>query len=238
MDHPTPEEWLEKIEGEASPELEARLTAHLEACPECRTQFGLWGETHRRLRGMDFPPQAEVAAPRRAWRPDWRIAAAAVVLLGLGVLLGRTTGPGSAVSVPTRRELTAAVQAEMGRSLPGVVEAVFARDLKAALTLPPEALTNGFQVALRQALDQTASEAAAAATRRLRSQMDQVAVALRAEAVQDQRATVARLDDLQSQTEAQFIGLRSDLESLATQADRRLRWTGRELQQMAANRHP
>ena len=90
MSHPTREQWTDYLYGECEPAEEARLTEHLETCPECRRAVDSWRGV---MGGLDA---YQVAAParRRAWLPRLaRWAAAAAVLIAFGYGLGRAAGP-------------------------------------------------------------------------------------------------------------------------------------------------
>ncbi len=104
MNHPTPETWVEYLYGELSAAAEAECRQHLEACPECRGRVGEWKATQRLLDAdrATLSPRAVATSPRPfAWmQTNLPWAAAIAILLGLGFVGGRLSGP-------SRRELQA-----------------------------------------------------------------------------------------------------------------------------------
>ncbi len=96
MTHPTPEEWMSCLYGEADPRVQAAAAAHLEVCPECREQVARW-KSAQALLGEDRATL--VPASRRRGATAWaqaRPLLAASVLLAAGFLAGRLAGPSRA----------------------------------------------------------------------------------------------------------------------------------------------
>src|SRR5213075_2002144 len=83
--HPSPEQWMAFMYGEDTPDEHRQLDEHLQACAACRRQLGTWRESLRALDDWALPAPAPRVPARRALR--W--AAAAAVLLGVGLVLGR-----------------------------------------------------------------------------------------------------------------------------------------------------
>ena len=91
MKHHAPEEWLLYMDGEASPELSARLSDHLKTCSECAAELDAWKRSARKLRQLKFPAQ-----PRQAQAPAFatvKWALAAGIALFVGVAVGRLSAP-------------------------------------------------------------------------------------------------------------------------------------------------
>ena len=87
MKHPEANEWIAFLYGEVSREARQDLDAHLAVCPECARQLGRWRSTMGLLDVAGVPERKPAA--RVGWSGALRWAAAAVVLLGLGLALGR-----------------------------------------------------------------------------------------------------------------------------------------------------
>lgn len=111
--HPGPEVWSAFLYDELSPEETARLHDHLETCPECQAHVERWRQT------MSALDTWHIAAPRQAmpwFQPALKWAAAAVLLLGLGVAAGRLT-----VRVPDatalREQLAPVLRAQLRQEL-------------------------------------------------------------------------------------------------------------------------
>src|SRR6185369_10751703 len=88
MKHPVPEEWLAYHYGEIADPERAALREHLESCADCRARVAEFQQTLGALDDWKLPAQR----PRRAVRTAWRWAAAAVIALCVGFVLGRANG--------------------------------------------------------------------------------------------------------------------------------------------------
>src|SRR5688500_5415405 len=104
MKHPTAEELVSWLYGEASGRAKRQLQAHVDECAECRAQVDLWRATSDALDELPAP------VTRRRWAPvtlpvQW--AAAAAVLLALGIAVARLAFP------TDETKLRAALQADV-----------------------------------------------------------------------------------------------------------------------------
>jgi anti-sigma factor RsiW len=107
--HPRPEEWVPYFYGEVDASVRRELRAHLEQCPECRTQLKQWQSTRRRLSAWRLP------RPRSGgvfFVPALRLAAAAVIVLLAGFAVGRLSTP-----VPRPEKLRAAIEPQIRQAL-------------------------------------------------------------------------------------------------------------------------
>jgi len=95
---------MELLYGEADPEVRARVEAHLDECPACRDEMAGLGQVRRSLQAwtLDSPRRGAVLVPTGRRLPVW-LAAAAGLLLGLGVGVGFASLGDAAV----RREIAA-----------------------------------------------------------------------------------------------------------------------------------
>jgi hypothetical protein len=90
MKHPTADEWMSFLYGESSATERSRLSAHLTHCPECRAQAEGWRGAMQALDEWRLPVPGRA---RALWLGPVKWAAAAALILGLGVALGRFTSP-------------------------------------------------------------------------------------------------------------------------------------------------
>lgn len=135
MNHPTPEDWMTLLYGEAPAGRRAELKAHLRQCPACAAQVQGWQAGRGALDAWALP--AANATPRRGVARRWAAAAAAAILLLGGIALGRFSAASSLAArqadfdarlVALRTELRAAAQEDTQRLL-----ASFAHDLEERL---------------------------------------------------------------------------------------------------------
>jgi hypothetical protein len=91
MNHPKPEEWVAYIYGETTSALKRDLRDHLNSCDQCREEIGGW---QRSLKGLDTwkLPRAR-STPLKLLLPMLSWAAAAAMVLFLGIVIGRATSP-------------------------------------------------------------------------------------------------------------------------------------------------
>lgn len=110
MKHPAPEELASWLYGETSPRAQRALNKHLGECAECRAQVESWKATGKLLDDLPAP-----AARKRIAAVPWQWAAAAALLLGLGIVVGRVAFPaGASLRAETQQQM-AAMRAELTR---------------------------------------------------------------------------------------------------------------------------
>src|SRR5438093_10084405 len=90
MTHPNSEEWMSYLYGEVSTGEKSRLSAHLAGCAECSAKVSAWRGGMKSLDEWRLPAAGRA---RRPWQPMLKWAAAAAIVLGLGVAMGRLTSP-------------------------------------------------------------------------------------------------------------------------------------------------
>src|SRR5262245_38032670 len=93
MNHPKREEWVPYLFGEAKSEVRPELQQHLQNCTDCRSEIDNWKRTVRRLDAWQLP---KAARRREAFAPmfKWAVASTVILVLGLGLALGRLTSIG------------------------------------------------------------------------------------------------------------------------------------------------
>ncbi len=102
MNHPSAEEWMGYLYHELAPERKRELHAHLAQCGDCGRQLHQWRAGLAALDDWKLP--ALTPAPPR-WQPvillKW--AAAAAIVLGAGVAIGRqsSTAAGEVAALKT-----------------------------------------------------------------------------------------------------------------------------------------
>jgi hypothetical protein len=124
MKHPDQETWLGYLyEEQLAPERKADIEAHLTACPDCRRRFESWQAVRHRLNAWSLPAHRS----RPTAGVPWLRLAAMLLLLAVGVVLGRyALGAQSAAEslrVQLREELTVELRSELERSLAAAQEA-------------------------------------------------------------------------------------------------------------------
>jgi hypothetical protein len=117
MKHPTQEEWMDYLYHEAPANERAKLSAHLAACPECRTQVQGWQKT---MTSLDTWQPAIKEAPAFSWLPAIRWAAAAAIMLSLGFALSQMTTPKvdvAALQAQVRTEIATELKQQMQQEM-------------------------------------------------------------------------------------------------------------------------
>ncbi len=108
---------MDYLYNEAPANERAKLSAHLAACPECRTQVQGWQKT---MTSLDTWQPTVKEAPAFRWMPAIRWAAAALLMLGFGFALSRMTAPQvdvAALQAQVRAEVTAELKQQMQQNL-------------------------------------------------------------------------------------------------------------------------
>lgn len=93
LNHPSSEDWMSYLYGEAEANARASLSEHLEQCPECQRHVEHWREGMEALENWPLPKRRPLAWSSVLSRPlKW--AMAACLALGFGYGLGRVSSAG------------------------------------------------------------------------------------------------------------------------------------------------
>ena len=216
MKHPEREEWIPFLFGETSSSDRKRLNQHLAECPECAQEIGGWRRSLRQLDRWPLPkipnPSASTAEPYLKW------ALAAILVLSLGILVGRLSAPKPISVADLRSQVEASVRASIQS------------ELQVALDEFQTQTANALQAAEVRVLNASAGD-----KQQLWREMLQMLNTTRAA---DNRALLARLEQLEDRQDAQIVGVRKDLETLASTADEEIRDARLKLFQLASSATP
>ena len=207
--HPTPEDWMSFLYREDKPARHAELDAHLHACAECRRLVQTWRGSMATLDAWSVPEA------RRSWsaQPALRWAAAAAVVLGVGIGIGRVSSFANA----EMKQMATALRAEMETKLASAREA-FAQDLRQQRA--------EFAEAVHAAAIDAAGEEAEHLLARITKAIDD-----RREAAHG--AYLAALRQVEDQRQTDYATLRKDLDTVAVNADDGLSRTQEKLIELA-----
>jgi hypothetical protein len=221
MNHPTQNEWLLYLDGEAAPEDVHRLLQHLEQCPMCAAEVAGWKRSVQKLQRLPLPASAQLGPDRRRdtlWAAaflKWGLAAAIVLFVGFA--FGRL----SAMRTNALEQSVAAqVHEELRREL--------SADLLAALD-PEREAKDEFQKQLRLHVESALAKTAAQNARQYRDLMQVV----QQQRQQDQQRLKALIMDVRDQQISDTLALRRDLETAVSAADSDLRQDSRRISQLA-----
>jgi len=215
--HPTAEEWMAFVYAEDVPSEHARLNGHLRACAECRRKVAAWRGGMRSLDAWAMPERVRSWTPSRILRRAIPAAAAAAVLLGAGLVLGRATS-----SPPDPGRLQASLRSYVDDRL-GAAHTEMARVLEERQTEMAQRL--------QAAAASTASEEA-------RDVLTQYARAIAEQRETDHQAYVAAFRQLDERRQTDVTALREDLQTVAVNADDELTRTQEQLLQLASAAKP
>lgn len=113
MNHPEQEKWMSYLYGELSEPEQKEMTKHLQACVDCRTQVKSWQATMIKLDTYKVPLITRSRSTQSAWFRVLRWSAAAVILLGAGVLAGWAGGSKSVDPEALRQDIETSVTASI-----------------------------------------------------------------------------------------------------------------------------
>ena len=224
MKHPTREEWVPYLFGEAGPELKKDLAAHLSSCPGCAKELAGWRRSLRRLDAWKVPQMSD--QPRfRSLSPLFNLAAAAVLVLGLGIGLGRwfLIGPDAG---QLRAGLENSLKASLVPELRQQMRAELASQLQIRLAQLQQDSSNALATIKSEAIDASAAENA-------QGLQDLLAV-IRSARAEDQQAVSDWVESIRKQHESEFIAIRKDLETVAAFADDEIRAARLKLIELSA----
>jgi anti-sigma factor RsiW len=120
MKHPDQETWISYLYEEAlSPSRRAELEDHLATCETCRSRLDSWQQVRRQLNAWSLPPRRSrpaIAAPLLRL-------AAMIIVLAIGVVLGRHAFGGQPDVDSLRSQLREDVAAEMRADMERILAA-------------------------------------------------------------------------------------------------------------------
>ncbi len=199
MNHPSRDEFVPYVFGEAEPETRRRLRQHLAECAECRDEVERWKESLSRLDAWKLPRPAACAG---VFQPLLRWAAAGAMagaLMLAGFAAGRFSAPKPGLA-EVRRTVAMEVRQQLHQEL--------ARQLDAKLA-------------------NTTSDALAASGAQTRQLLAVYAQAEEARRAEQARAIAVALDQLdrrwQEQRTADYMTLKEQLDTVAVNTDAGLR---------------
>ncbi len=221
MNHPTQNEWLNYLDGEASPKDVNHLREHLAQCPMCATEIAGWKRSAQKLRRLPCPESQQIRPDRRGEMLHvssfikWGLAAA--IVLSVGIAFGRQSvlrGDSLRQSVVTQ------VRDDLSRELRA--------NLLAALD-PKGEVKDGFQQQLRHDLLSAQANLTNQSARLCREmiQMEQK------QRQQEQQRLLASIKELRDQQVSEILALRRDLETAVSTADSDLRQDSRRISELA-----
>src|SRR5262245_39457835 len=141
MTHPSHEEWMSVLYGEADGEKSAQLHKHLRTCPECQTTVAAWRGTMTALDAFKVPSVRHRQVPATFGPGFLKWGLAALFILGIGLGLGRFAKPAN----DQAEQLALLSQIRMQ------LREEFKTDLQAALATTDHGATNEFRRAVRTA---------------------------------------------------------------------------------------
>ena len=225
MNHPKREEWAPFLFGEATPQARHKLTEHLQNCPDCAAEVAGWRQSLDKLDRWKLPRLR--ARPAQGPPPFLKWGIAAALLLGAGVGLGRWLAP-----AVDSNALQTRIEASLKSSLNRELQQQFNADLQSALGTTGGQITNDFRTQLNSALAGVV-DASGAETRR---QLDEFVQAFTRAREEDRQITLSWIDKVQKQHAADYLSLRTDLETVASLTDEEIRRARQSLNQLAANK--
>lgn len=232
MNHPTREDWMAYLYGEIRREAKGQITAHLDACDECRANVAAWRQAMLALDAWQVP----TAQPRRHWAPLVKWAAAAAVLLLAGFGFGRGLSPtpvnAAAIRAAIEPSLKHSVEAELRPKLAREMQEKWQTDLATAHVKLAAEFRKEAQEQLANVADATLAAATADADRLL-GEFAKTETEKRAE---EKQILLTLLKELEAKFLTEFAATRKDLETVAVLTELGLRSAQQEIVQLASDR--
>ncbi len=232
LNHPSPEDWVAYVYGETPRASRPSLRTHLDQCATCRATVARWqaaraGLAEWRLEKPAALKRVPVAFPTLKW------ALAALVVLGLGFMVGRVS-----LARTDRKAWRAALEPELRASLAGAVQQQvqreFLADWQAVLTGGPEAMATDFRRRLRSDLELWKAHTVEASKAESERLLVGFVETYHANRRRDQAAVLTLFDRAEEQHRAAHLDLRRALETVAVIADDKFQRTESELGQLAS----
>jgi hypothetical protein len=214
MNHPKREEWIPWICGEADGPAREHLQRHLTECQECAREVDAWRRSLKKLDRWTLPGRTKMprSEPIRKW------ALAALIILGLGFVIGRSSSRDQVDLAAWRQDVEQSVRRSMQKDFATAIQEV--RDEQAKSLATAENRIARLAQAQNEQLWQNVVDTLASA---------------RTDDAQSIRAALQQADDRHS---AEIVSVRKDLETLATMTDEEIRNARVKLMQLAALNSP
>ncbi len=223
MNHPDRTQWMSFLYKELDPTTHAEAESHLRSCSRCQAAVTKWQAT---MSILSAPAQAKVRPmPRMYTQPasflKW--GAAAMLILGAGLGLGRATRAQQDLDV---------LQARIVPTLREQLQQEMRSDLAAALSPDGSSATNAFRRELRGSVEIWAAQQNAAQMQETRQLLSGLAESVSNERSEDREATVVLIKQLEQKTLAAYSRLKQNLETVAVVADNRFQRNEDQLGQL------
>lgn len=232
MNHPSREEWMEFLYEETPRPQRARLKKHLAECAECQARVNDWRACQTKLSLWETTVRKIEAQPSFV-QPVFRWALAAILMVGLGWLIGRFTAPAPDVNA-LRADIENALRASLLDELQTRVQQQLAADWKAALSLQPGAVSTSFQQDLRQGLERWSGQTLTLASASNQQLMRDFTQTYRQDREQQQQALLGLLQRAEQKNQAEHVALRRAVETVAVVAAERFQDTETQLGNLAS----
>ena len=213
MNHPTNEDWMSYLYDEVDATERARLTGHLQDCPQCQTKVNAWQTAQKNLDGWQLESRraARKAALPVLARPWLKWAAAAAVVAGIGFGAGRFSTAGSVDPQKFRAEM----------------EPQLRQQLRAELVQT-----------MQEELKKSAAATLAASREQSRQMLADYAGKIESARAEDNSLISAALDRLDSQQTDDYVSLKKQLDTVAVLTDAGLRRTENQMVELAGMATP
>lgn len=214
MTHPTHEDWMSFLYGEDSPERHGELEAHLRGCSACAIRMDSWRTSAKALDDWALPAARRVVVRGMAWK--W--AAAAALVLGVGITIGRLAFPHGADAAALRASLAQEFDQKIASARADVIAELRQQQGEATGRL------------LATTQETAAAEMQRWTTQYARDQEDQ--------RLGDKEALVTTLRQFDAKYAASLALLRKELETVAVNTQDGFTETEQRLGQLASFRPP
>jgi hypothetical protein len=220
MNHPTREEWMAYLYGEAPEHAQSDAAAHLETCAECRANVAAWRDT---MSALDRWKLSEGRPRPSAALIKWGVAA--LLMIGVGYGVGRL----SASAATDRKSL----RAEVAQALRPMLESELKRKLHQELNGEIQTRLAAVHSQLTNALSGVATAFSAA-----NAETERLLAAYESKRLEDYQALLISLQQSDSQRTTDYESLRKELETVAILTQESLRRTHQDLVELASFSQP
>ena len=209
MNHPSSEDWMDYVYGELDDQSRAVLDTHLAECAECRSQVQIWSETTECLDDWQLTPAIRSRGNGRVKQVlSWAVAA--LLLLSVGITIGRVTSP----PAPDLLQLQASLEPVIRQNLHDELTA----EWQQATVDMREQHRDDLRQELSTEVYELASNTVTASGAEAQRLITQFVEAYNASRTEERQALLGLLYQLESQRRTEYQVLRRDLGALADAA--------------------
>lgn len=232
MNHPEQEKWISYLYGELGEPEQKEITKHLEGCEDCQAQMKSWQSTMIQLDSWKVPSVSRSRAACGVWFRVLRWSAAAVILLGAGVLTGWVGASKSVDPEALREDLETSLTASLSPAIEKDLRRKLNQDLQVTLVYYQTQVKNELLQQFREGLNQCAVQTLDASGAQTNQLLGQLVALVKEAHIEERQIFGSILKQLEMEWRRDQEQLRNEFALFAQETGGRLMETQKNVAQL------